>query len=74
MINDGHDLTMEQANMMPNGMSGPSQGMQRPEGNNSMQTLFNKLIVDMRAQMPQFVNSWQATYDMRDRATKIMQL
>lgn len=60
--------------MMPNGMSGQPQGMQRAQGGNAAQNLFNKLVEDMRSQMGQFVNSWQATFDVRDRAQRIMQL
>lgn len=60
--------------MMPNGMPGQQQGMQRSQANDQIQSLFNRIIGDMRAQMGQFVNSWQATYDMRERANKIMQL
>lgn len=60
--------------MMSHGMSGQSQGMQRPQANNHMQSLFNKLVEDMRGQLGQFVNTWQGTYDVRDRANRIMQL
>lgn len=60
--------------MMPNGMSGQPQGMQRAQGPNAYQSLFNKLVEDMRSQIGQFTGSWQATYDVRERANKVMQL
>lgn len=64
---------MEQPNMMPSGMSGQPQGMQRAPGN-AFNSLWARIIEDMRAQMGQFVNSWQATFDMRERANKTLQL
>lgn len=60
--------------MMPNGMSSQSQGMQRNQPNSNMQSLHNQILKTMSDQMPQFVNSWQATYDIRERANKTVQL
>lgn len=60
--------------MMAHGMGGQSQGMQRAQPNNPYTNIFNRLVEDMRAQLGSFVNTWQGTYDSRDRANRIMQL
>lgn len=60
--------------MIPNGMPGHPQGMQRPQGNSSLQNVFNKVLEELRSTLGQFTGMWQGMYDLRDRATKIMQL
>lgn len=70
---------MEQANMMPNGL--PNQGggnpmasMQRPQAGNAMQQMHAAIMDHLRARLPSLQGSWQATFDVRERANKIMQL
>lgn len=63
--------------MMPNGM--PAQGphmnrMQQPQPGNPMQQLHASILTQMKNEMPKYAGSWQATYDMRDRAQKVLQL
>ncbi|SMR42015.1 unnamed protein product [Zymoseptoria tritici ST99CH_1E4] len=63
--------------MMPNGMPGPApmqQTMQRPQPGNLSQQLPAKIFADIRATMSRFQGSWQATYDPRDRANRVLQL
>lgn len=72
---------MEQANMMPGGM--PGQGnpgmnmnntMQRAQPGNPAQQLHAKIMEDLRRGVPQLPAGWQAMFDLRERANKIMQL
>jgi hypothetical protein len=66
---------MEQPNMMPNGMPGQmQQSMQRPQQGNMAQQLHAKIISELRSKMAGFQGMWQATYDIRERATRVMQL
>lgn len=64
-------------NMMPNGM--PAQGphmsrMQQPQPGNGMQQLHATIYTQMKNELPKFAGSWQATYDARDRANRVIQL
>ena len=61
--------------MIPNGMQ-PQQmhTMQRPQSGNLMQQMHAKVMEDLRNNMGQFGGSWQSTFDIRERASRIMQL
>lgn len=64
---------MEQP-MPPNGM--PPQNMnamQRPQPGNQVQQLHARIIHDMQQQGP-VGNGWQATFDNKQRAFKVMQV
>jgi hypothetical protein len=66
---------MEQSNMMSNGIPGQApQTMQRPQPGNWPQQLHAKIISLLRGNMHKFQGSWQATYDIRDRANRVLQL
>lgn len=63
--------------MMPNGM--PAQNpmmnrMQQPQSGNGSQQIHATIINEMKNNMGQFAGNWQSTYDIRDRAQKVMQL
>lgn len=70
---------MEQANMMPGGMPGQgnpqmNNSMQRPQPGNVAQQLHARVMVELRAALPSLGNGWQAMFDLRERANRIMQL
>lgn len=72
---------MEQANMMPNGLPGqgagggnPMASMQRPQVGNQLQQIHASIMERLRQRMPSLQSTWQATFDIRERAGKIMQL
>lgn len=65
--------------MMSNGLPGPSGGnpmasMQRPQMGNPMQQIHAAIMDRLRARLPSLQGSWQATFDVRERANRIMQL
>ena len=64
-------------NMMPGGM--PAQGphmnrMQQAQPGNGMQQLHASILTQMKNDIGKFAGSWQSTYDIRDRAQKVVQL
>lgn len=67
---------MEQPNgMMPNGLpAGPNHTMQRPQNGNWTQQVYAKVLEFLRNTLGPLQNSWQGIVDIRERASKIMQL
>ncbi|EME49162.1 hypothetical protein DOTSEDRAFT_68042 [Dothistroma septosporum NZE10] len=74
---------MEQTNMMLNGLpqgggggggGNPMASMQRPQVGNAMQQIHASIMDRLRARLPSLQGTWQATFDVRERAGKIMQL
>lgn len=61
--------------MMPNGMPGQMrQSMQQPQPGNLAQQLPGKIMAGLSANLHKFQGSWQATFDVRDRTNRILQL
>ena len=61
--------------MLQNGM--PPQngnGMQRPQPGNQGQQIHAKVLQELQSTLPQVGSGWQSTYDLKQRAAKIMQL
>jgi len=67
---------MEQPpNMMPNGM--PLQNMntmQRPQPGNMNQQIHAKILHDLQQGLSQVGTGWQSTFDIKQRAVKVMQM
>lgn len=61
--------------MPPNGL--PPQNMntmQRPQPSNHAQQIHAKIISDIQSTMDKVGRGWQSTFNIRERAVKIMQL
>ena len=65
--------------MMPNGMGGnnmnmPNASMQRAQNGNAQQQLHAVIMEHLRASLQQLPPGWQQTFDIRERASRIMQM
>lgn len=71
---------MEQPNMMPNGMGGGNNmnmalnTMQRPQSGNPNQQIHAAIMQHLRDSIGQLPQGWQQTFDIRERANRIMQM
>lgn len=62
---------MERPNqMMPNGMN----TMQRPQSGNSMQQIHAAIMNELKQRSGTLPPGWQSTFDLGQRANRIMQL
>lgn len=65
---------MENQNIMPpNGMPNMNT-MQRPQAGNQTQQIFAKILQELQQSLPMLQSGWQQTFDLKQRATMIMQL
>lgn len=69
----------QQANMMPGGMPGQgnpqmNNSMQRPQPGNMQQQLHARIMEELRRTQPSIGTGWQTMLDLRERASRIMQL
>jgi len=60
------------ANMMPNGAA--MNGMQRPQPGNIGQQIHGQIMTNLRNKMSQVPHGWQSTYDLAQRAQRILQM
>lgn len=62
---------------MPNGLPVPANAgasMQRPQPGNLSQQIYARVLGNLRNKMPELSGGWQAMFDIRERASRIMQL
>ena len=62
-------------NMMPNGLAMPSMNrMQQPQPGNLNQQLHGRILKDIQNTLPGLPQGWQQTFDIRERANRVVQL